>query len=73
MVRGAGSVGHALAQRAALEAALGRSPTSAALEGRELWPGAALGAAVAPFAAQGFKSVDYARVAKALGPFFPGA
>ena len=73
MVRGASSVGHALAQRAALEAALGRSPTSAALEGRELWPGAALGAAVAPFAAQGFKSVDYARVAKALGPFFPGA
>jgi len=73
MVRGAGSVGHALAQRAALEAALGRSPTRAALEGRELWPGAALGAAAAPFAAQGFKSVDYARVAKALGPFFPGA
>ena len=72
MVRGAGSVSHALSQRAALEQALGRSPTRDVLKNRELWAGATLGDAEAPFAAQGFKSVEYGRVAAALAAWFPG-
>ena len=47
-------------------------PSRDAFQDLELWPGATLTSTAASFSEQGFTSLDYVRIARALQGFFPG-
>ena len=47
-------------------------PTRDAFQDLELWSGATLKSTAASFSEQGFTSLDYVRIARALQGFFPG-